>query len=291
FEAVFATLQLYHKAYGSLNIPHTFVCPSWGPWPELCRGWKLSRCVYNMKFFREHLANHQDRREALTALGFVWGRLQPEYNIVLEALVTYKYLHGDLMVPGSFVVPLEPPWPAATWGMKLGNKVVRMRSKHLYLKTKPERWFQLHEMGFVWDRSEQAWCAFYKALKEYKTIHGSTSVPTGFVVPSSSQWSQDLWGLRLGRKLQSVKANSLYLKHHPQRIRSLKSIGFTWAGAREQSYSRLIKAIQAFRSIVSPSSPIPSSFIVPYCEPWPQPCWGLHLGTALVDVRSKGRLE
>ena len=62
----------------------------------------------------------------LNELGFVWERLQPEWNLILEALMTYSELHGDMLVPAKFVVPTaDEKWSKACWGMPLGNCVHR----------------------------------------------------------------------------------------------------------------------------------------------------------------------
>ena len=47
--------------------------------------------------------------------------------------------------------------------------------------------------------------------------------------------------------------------------------------------------LQAYRTVKGRDFSVPSSFVVPSFLPWPQSCWGLRLGTALVDIRSKGR--
>lgn len=48
-------------------------------------------------------------------------------------------------------------------------------------------------------------------------------------------------------------------------------------------------SLQAYRKVKGRDLSVPSSFVVPSFLPWPQSCWGLRLGTALVDIRSKGR--
>jgi hypothetical protein len=64
---------------------------------------------------------------------------------VLGALNTHKGLHGDLMVPTTFVVPLDDvAWPEPLWGMKLGILVRNIRKNRCYMKYRPE----LEEMGF-----------------------------------------------------------------------------------------------------------------------------------------------
>ena len=51
-----------------------------------------------------------------------------------KSLHVYKELHGDLKVPYDFVVPSEAPWPEDAWGIKLGSRVVTIRSHKIYVK-------------------------------------------------------------------------------------------------------------------------------------------------------------
>ncbi|CAM9869598.1 unnamed protein product, partial [Ectocarpus sp. 8 AP-2014] len=43
-----------------------------------------------MKFWKRHVRDRPSRRAELAKLGFVWGRLQDEYNLFLEALLAYR---------------------------------------------------------------------------------------------------------------------------------------------------------------------------------------------------------
>merc|ERR1711871_1042305 len=85
------------------------------------------------------------REEKLNRLGFVWeetGRAlfsKKRFEMVYQALLTYKDLKGDLLVPQAFVVPSEEPWPEFTWGLKLGARVNAIRSQGTLVANSPER--------------------------------------------------------------------------------------------------------------------------------------------------------
>jgi hypothetical protein len=66
------------------------------------------------------------------------------------ALATYKELHGDMLVPRSFVVPSSEPWPEEMWEMKLGRTVNKIRSSGYFVRDDLERRQVLDDMGFVW---------------------------------------------------------------------------------------------------------------------------------------------
>ena len=59
-----------------------------------------------------------------------------------------------LEVKKPFVVPSEAPWAEEAWGMKLGNRVSKIRSREDYVKGHPERRAELDALGFAWSRNE-----------------------------------------------------------------------------------------------------------------------------------------
>jgi hypothetical protein len=267
-------IRLYRATKGDLLIEQGWCVPSDAPWPPPLHGRRLARVVYDLQFWQQHLAAYPERRAELEQLGFLWGRLQPEYNLVVEALMVYKELYGDLLVPSTFVVPdgdfisnavtviqeggdvgnarrgessgnregrvtgarckiaaaaattnkqrfestgnrvgidatvatatrtpqrkikgvlatgtvtqktPTNPWPRSCWRMRLGQRVASVRSRNDYLRSHPERWYQLDAMGFVWEASEVKWQTTLLALQHYCRIHHHAMVPRSFVVPN-----------------------------------------------------------------------------------------------------------
>ncbi|CAM9282946.1 unnamed protein product [Phaeothamnion confervicola] len=288
FDAVLAALRCYHEERGNLYIWDFVVPREGGDWPDACRGLPLARVVYNMRFWQTHVMGRRSRRDALNRLGFVWDRLQDEYNIVLGALLTYRELNGNLSVPSDFSVPRAEPWPASCRGMRLGAKVAAVRSRNLYLRERPDRFAQLDNLGFVWERSEVPFQQVYSALGVYRRLMGDVRVPVAFRVPAGEPWPRELWGLKLGRRLYDIRTQHLYIKNNPDRIRKLNEMGFQWTRRAEASFVRLVRAVKAFRQTYGHVN-VPPRFVVPSDAAWPIECWGLRLSTALVDVRSKGR--
>jgi hypothetical protein len=84
----------------TVQVPGAFVRPPEAPWPE--RRYGVSQ---------EHFVeDHPERRAELDALGFVWDDLERRWGEVRAALLAQQQVHGDLQVPGAFVVPSEAPW-------------------------------------------------------------------------------------------------------------------------------------------------------------------------------------
>jgi len=215
-------LVKYHEKYGDLVIPRRFVVPKTNEWPKEWHGVKLARHVYNRKWWTKHIAKKSDRVAQLNKLGFVWERMQPEWNLFMEAMVTYKSIYGDVMVPASFVIPRDNnEWSKGCWDLPLGNIVHRLRLRHDFLTgdTAIERKNQLDGLGFVWDVSDYNFKKFLVALRLFSkleqqdhdhTIMASTiRVPSKFVVPSDDgRWPKVLWNYPLGAKCMCVCKHS-----------------------------------------------------------------------------------
>ncbi len=136
------------------------------------------------------IRSNPKRVKELNSLGFVWERLQPEWNLVLEAMVVYKSIYGHVKVPASFVVPCNHNnndcnnhnhdatsstmlWPKATWGITLGNCVHRIRTRGDFLRNDElafSRRSQLEGLGFVWDVQEDAFERLFRALKIFAKL-------------------------------------------------------------------------------------------------------------------------
>ena len=74
-------------------------------------------------------------KDSLDALGFVWDVRSTGFNEVYSALVRYKEIYGDLLVPQNFIVPQgkEHGFPQELWGLKLGGEVsIKLIFRHSY---------------------------------------------------------------------------------------------------------------------------------------------------------------
>lgn len=49
------------------------------------------------------------------------------FDSILDALLCYKSIYGNLLVPRLFEVPQSHPWPVNTWGLPLGIRVGSIR--------------------------------------------------------------------------------------------------------------------------------------------------------------------
>ena len=110
--------------------------------------------------------------------------------------------------------------------MRLGRTVNTIRSQGTFVDGDPERrgWLEAH--GFVFDDLERQWESVLGALLRYKELKGDMLVPRSFVVPpSSDDWPEEMWGMRLGRTVISIRSGT-FVRDHADRRELLESEGF-----------------------------------------------------------------
>ena len=265
-------LRAYHLRHSDLVLPRRFIVPHDTHYPKEWHGVDLPGTVYTMRWWQLHVRRHPDRVAELNSLGFVWDRLQPEWNLILEALITYSALYGDVLVPVSFVVPHDDlDYPEATWGISLGKCVHRMRLRHDFLKGPKgaARRSQLNQLSFVWDVKEYVFEKFCAALVHYGKMQAqqrqqqqgdwdvfeqSLQVPSSFCVPCDASWPRGLWGYPLGAKCAAVRQKGLYVKGDVDRQARLETIGFSWKGNACRSWYQVIHAAALYSQIMHTSS-------------------------------------
>jgi hypothetical protein len=323
YESAIAALSVYHDKHSHLVMPRKLVVEDKESYPKEWHGIDISRTVYDMKWWLRHVQQRPDRVAELNKLGFVWERLQPEWNLILEALITYRTLHDDLLVPSKFVVPFgDTEWSRATWGISLGKAVYKIRGRGDFLKGHKgeKRRRQLDAIGFVWDVQEHLFDIFCSALRIYAINEengcaprktGALKVPSQFVVPETKEWPPHLYGYPLGAKCTAVRQKELYVKGSPERLKILADVGFHAGGNDSLSWLEVVHAAAVYSQMHNRNLDVPQSFVVPapprtslskYTDssgdtcvvgsddawPWPEYLWGFPLGQRLRDIRVKG---
>ena len=158
FDQIYDALVTYRKEVqpeGSLILPSNFIVPNYDPWPEATRGMPLGKKIPSVRT-KAYLKANPGATEKLESIGFEFdGKVaanDARFSNVYNALVRYKELNGDLLVPQPFIIPDESSeWPEETWGLRLGARVNAIRSQGTFVKSNPARKDQLNELGFEWE--------------------------------------------------------------------------------------------------------------------------------------------
>lgn len=235
WDKVYAALQAYLKTYGNVNVHHRFVIQSEDfAWPEKTRGLPLGLHVLAVQCGR-YVEGHPERRALLDELQFPWEvaedaypelveLIQPDYfNETLTALRLYKeHVDPTVRVNKTYLVPAQdPPWPSNLFFYPLGNICYKLREhKEVLQILSPSKVKLLDELGFLWSSrremmSEENFNQIFTALIEYKKKYGHMRVPYLFEVPTnSSEWSEGIWGLKLGQRVKSLRVLVSILLHY-----------------------------------------------------------------------------
>ena len=48
------------------------------------------------------------------------------------------------------------------------------------------------------------------------------------MVPSEAPWPEEAWGMKLGGRVNNIRASEHYVKDHPERRAELAALGFRW---------------------------------------------------------------
>jgi hypothetical protein len=120
----------------------------------------------------------------------------------------YKKLHGDLLVPAKFIVPVDPKWPKEAHNVKLGNYIARVRDAEKHrLKTneplyEPEDVNKLMKLGLELDLNKFNANEILKAFTTYKELFNKTEIEKDFKIPANSDvWPKSLAGRNLFNQL------------------------------------------------------------------------------------------
>jgi hypothetical protein len=158
------TLRAFHARRGHFIMPPNYVVPKDDdsdanphvpPYPTEARGANLGTTLHRFLVSEQRRQKHPSVLQELKEVGFPVDVDWKEYVFERQRLAAFRVyveIHGDCLVPQSFVVPTgDPKWPIETWGQRLGQYVNALRRRyHRHLT--PHQLNQLDELGFWWGR-------------------------------------------------------------------------------------------------------------------------------------------
>ena len=152
-----------HKAeHGDVEVPGVFKTKD---------GYALGTWVHNLRTSYKKGTLTEERIEALDALGFIWDKLEQDFQEGLSRLAAYKAEQGHVWVPNRFGT--KDGYPLGTW---MSNR----RRDYKKGTLTDERIEALGALGFIWDPFEQHFQEGLAALTAYKAEHGHLRVDTKF---------------------------------------------------------------------------------------------------------------
>lgn len=139
---------------------------------------------------------------------------ETKFQFDKRCLLKYLEIHGDMIVPQFFQVPWTDDWPQCMWGVRLGRLVDRIRQLHSHKDKRDD----LMSIGFLFANQKKVnflndWDLTRLALSRYKEINGNLHIIQRFIVPSTPEWPEATWGLKLGHCLKYVQKKNAYAEH------------------------------------------------------------------------------
>lgn len=304
FDQILEAIVIFQEVYGDCEIDYKFIVPADRQWPQALYGLRLGKRLEKLQSSAEFMQKHTDKVEALAQVG--WdprsSTLRDEFTVLMDSLVIYKSIYGDLRIPSKFVVPNQPPWPRLTRGQKLGVRVAAVRSAGRYVKENPARKAELDAIGFEWrireqlsqtKDSDERFDLVVRALEIYKQhVDESLQVPTKFVVPEdSSIWPEELHFFKLGYHCNNIRMDEKMIAGHPERKQILVDMGFpleraTRSHDANKRFENIYAALLTYKQLHGDLM-VPQHFVVPAEEPWPEIAWGIKLGARVTAIRSQ----
>ena len=203
FESLVGALKHYVELNKHTNVPSGFVVPDAEPWPRSCRSMPLGMCINQITTRGAYLSTRVIRSQIAKERGLVGTRLSD---------AALRELDADA---AKVVAARTTTLTSTGFALKDQNK------------DEPQSMSKRFERLVV-------------ALETYKRLYNSLDVPQHFAVPSDSdQWDEDLWGLRLGSRVNAIRSQGTFVKNNPARRELLTNLGFRWeteAGMRAKSY-------------------------------------------------------
>lgn len=205
-EQIVKAARVYGSVVGNVaDIPDNYVVPDEDAWPESVRGLPLGRQLEAIK-----RSKNETVRNKLTSLGI------PAEVRVRE--VEHE-VDGRGSVPPSPLAPLSPAEIAKA--LEEGSE------------GSPDR-PTANDVRFQ---------NVYAALSTYRKLYDDLLVPQPFVVPKDSQWPKDIWGLRLGARVNAIRSQGTFVNNNAIRRKLLDDLGFNWSPPKERRRGRSPKDV------------------------------------------------
>lgn len=227
----FLSLTKYKKLHGHLMVPQSFsfdVCPQTKTEEDLQQGFAAGYLGMHVKEIRmlrnKNSGSLADKdRDRLAEIGFVWSANLKKFELTLQGLVRYRELFGDVSIPIKYTVPVDDiNWSRELWGLKLGHRYRDIIGR----KENEKKRALLNTLDISCDKlRHRSGCRVELAVQTYKFLyhhadndseqHKILRIPRQFVVPSADpQWPMELWGMKLGHRVNNAKNNNRFRAFH-----------------------------------------------------------------------------
>ena len=128
------------------------------------------------------------------------------------------------------------------------------------------------------------------ALRIYKQIYGTFSVPIDYIIPEHSIWPNHLWGIELGIKVKGIrnsssnKANFINFLERSNIYEEFKNVLRSVRDAKWEDV--ILPALQNYYRLHQNVN-VPKNYICPINDSWRVEHWGFELGKQMDNIRHR----
>ena len=157
---MYRQLEEYHAKHGTCKVRGE-------PYKEL-RQWTLRQRE------RYHLpASHKQKlpwylAQCLDKLHFPWNYRDDPWKQQYQALIAYKQVHGDCLVPRGY--KQDPT--LAHWVKRMRHEAAKFRKGDAKAKITAEQVQLLNDISFCWDNLSRTWDERFAELQAFQQQHG-----------------------------------------------------------------------------------------------------------------------
>lgn len=234
WEAWLGGMNAYHRQYGDLNIPISYIDSN---------GMALGKWLSHQRESYRSGTLAENKMKQLEALDVLWNPMQDMEQVKKDLLVKYYDEYGSINMPMHTVYQGIPIWE---WLQGKKKKYVKGK-----LSKKEIEFFETY--GIIWDVFDERWQAAYNSAKRYYEKHGNLFIPVDYV--SDDGVNLQSWILHQRGKYKKGKLTQ-------SQIQKLDEIEMCWNWYDQkwmENYSYLKKYYDEYGNI-----DIPSNFM--YCE-------------------------
>jgi hypothetical protein len=283
-EEILLAFNTYKEMYGDLYVKWSFIVPQSPEWP-------VSTWTMKLGLIADGLRNRKGRseqvREQLKILGFDFSNQTKttSFDKLKEALVTYKQLYGDLIIPCRYCIEeSDERYAQELWGMPLGKIIHSIRSIGTRAKHKEE----LIAMGFQYENLKRP--ANYEEVKEaltiYKQYYGHLHIPCNYVISKDDcRFPPHLHEMRLGNAVSKIRIANAYSRHRKE----LEEMGFSYQKKMKiHKFEEVREALLTYKKIHG-HLVMRREYVIPGADHrYPKNLWGMKLGQVARNIRVMG---
>lgn len=209
------------------------------------------------------------------------------FEDVVEALTLYKTFYGSFsnLTNEEFIVPFQGEKPNI-FALDEDNDLSMLdQDPSARAAAAIARFEELDDLEMTEDLIEAEISRFEEESMEPSE---EGKIMTSTVTPIAEvDWPEHLAGMRLGNIVARIRDGSLEVKHLQERREQLDAIDFDWGDSKyflDVPFEKAMCAMYAYY-LVRGDMFVPSDFLMPDEDPWPQALAGYEIGKAVKRIR------